>query len=231
MRRLLLFDIDGTLLTTNGAARRAFHHALLQVYGTAGPIGELAFDGKTDPQIARELLAYAGLSHALIDRGLDRLFTCYLRRLATEFAVAEHGASALPGVPALLDALADRGDSAVAALLTGNVEGGAALKLGAVNLAGRFAFGAYGSDHETRSELPAIAVARAREATGRSFVGKDIVIIGDTPHDMSCGAALGVRAIGVATGRFDADQLTAAGADLVLDDLSDTPAVVELLCA
>jgi phosphoglycolate phosphatase len=228
MRRLLLFDIDGTLLTTNGAARRAFHRALLEVYRTAGPIGTHAFDGKTDPQIARELLALAGLSGPSVDRGLPVLWNCYLRRLAEELEGEDHGACALAGVHALLDALARRPEP-VLGLLTGNLEAGAALKLSAVDLGGRFAFGAYGSDHEERSGLPAIAVARARAVTGQDFRGRHIVVIGDTPHDIVCGSSLGVRAVGVATGSFSQDELREAGADAVLPDLTDTDAVLQVL--
>jgi phosphoglycolate phosphatase len=222
MKRLILFDIDGTLLSTNGAAKRAFHRALLEVYGTAGPIATHPFDGKTDPQIARELLREAGLLDSAIDHGLDDLWRCYLRELAVELAQPGHATTLLPGVRQLLDALTERQEEAVIGLLTGNVEQGAALKLGSVGLDGRFSFGAFGSDDERRDRLPAVAVRRARERTGREFRGKEIVVIGDTPFDVTCGQALGVRAVAVATGRFEIAALEAAGADVVLPDLSDT---------
>lgn len=223
---LILFDIDGTLLSSDGAARRAFHRGLLEVYGTAGPIATHAFDGKTDPQIARELLRAAGIADAAIDRGLPALWQAYLRELADELAQPGHRTTVHPGVRPLLDALDAQGDRVVVGLLTGNIEQGAALKLSSAGLAGRFRLGAYGSDHEERSALPPIAVARARELTGREIVGREIVIIGDTPHDVTCGRALGVRALGVATGRYDVASLAAAGADAVFPDLSDTAAAL-----
>ncbi|HEX6940392.1 MAG TPA: HAD hydrolase-like protein [Longimicrobiales bacterium] len=229
MRRLILFDIDGTLLSTNGAAKRAFHRALLEVYGATGPIATHPFDGKTDPQIARELLRAAGLTDSQIDRGLDDLWRCYLRGLAGELARPGHRTTLFPGVRELLDALDRRAEDAAVGLLTGNVERGASLKLASAGLDGRFAFGAFGSDDERRDALPAIAVRRAREHTQREFRGKEVVVIGDTPFDITCGRALGVCAIGVATGRHDRAALEAAGADAVLSDLADTDAVLDLL--
>src|SRR5690625_119687 len=97
MERLILFDIDGTILSTNGAAARGFHRALLEVYGTAGPIETHPFDGKTDPQIARELLTLAGLSSEEIEAGFDRLWRAYLREMAVEFAKPGHETTLLPG--------------------------------------------------------------------------------------------------------------------------------------
>lgn len=229
MTRLILFDIDGTILTTNSAAKRAFHRALLEVHGTAGPIDTHRFDGKTDPQIARELLRLAGLDDHTIDRRAPDLWSTYLRELAIELDRPDHQTTVYPGVRAILDALEKHADTAVTALLTGNVEPGAELKLRSAGFDGRFDFGAFGSDHECRDRLPTIAVERARERVGRHFRDREIVIIGDTPADITCGASLGVRAIGVATGRFKADDLHRAGADAVLDDLAETEAVLDLL--
>jgi phosphoglycolate phosphatase len=229
LARLILFDIDGTLLTAHGAPRRAFEHALVEAYGTAGPIDTHRFDGKTDPQIARELLELAGFDAAAIDAGFATLWTAYLRELRAALAAPGHVTSALPGVHALLDALGCRNGACVVGLLTGNIRPGAELKLGSAGIAATFAVGAFGSDHERRDRLPALAVERAYALTGREFRGRDIVIIGDTPNDVTCGSTLGVRAIGVATGNYSAGQLRAAGADLVLDDMADTDAVLTAL--
>lgn len=225
MRKLVLFDIDGTLLTTGGAASRAFRRALIETYGETGPIDTYEFHGRTDPQIARELLRMAGLEDAAIDEGMDALWAAYLRELEAELAEPGVQAEVLPGVPELLDALHDTGDHLVA-LLTGNIEPGARLKLGSAGLWSRFDFGAYGSDHERRDRLPAVAVRRARERTGIHFRGRDVVIIGDTPFDVSCGRSLGVWAVAVATGKHSADELREAGADMVLGDLSETERAV-----
>lgn len=230
MRRLILFDIDGTLLSTNGAARRAFERGLLEVYGTTGPLATHPFDGKTDPQIARELLSVAGLTDAEIAAGLAALWVSYLRELASELAAPDHTTSLYPGVVPLLAALELIPDLCLA-LLTGNIARGAALKLESAGIDRYFRFGAFGSDCEHRSGLPPIAVERARSHTGRNFIGQAVVVIGDTPHDVTCGQALGVFTVAVATGRHSRDDLLAAGAHVALSDLSDTLAVTQLLLA
>ena len=228
MKQLILFDIDGTLLSTNGAARRAFHRAMLDVYGTAGPIDTHVFNGKTDPQIVRELLAAEGFTNEAVDGALPRLFERYLHGMRHEVAQPTHTTSVYPGVRELLDAL-HTSDDVVMGLLTGNIADGAALKLGSVQLTEYFVLGAYGSDAEHRHELPAIAVERAFERTGVRFDGKNVVIIGDTPNDVRCGQGIGAFAMGVCTGGHTQDELYAAGADVVFDDLSETVTVLDSL--
>ena len=231
MNRLVLFDIDGTLVNTHGAGSRSVRQALLEVYGETGPIDSYDFHGRTDPQIVRELMRMAGLEDDEIDAGMDRLWRLYLERLEHELdRPGVPGTEVLPGVTELLDALHETQDDLVA-LLTGNIEPGARLKLDAADLWHRFDFGAYGSDHERRDRLPAIAVRRARAATGLEFTGRDIVIIGDTPFDVECGRELGVWAVAVATGKHSVPELEAAGADVVLDDLADTRRALEAIAA
>lgn len=225
MRRLLLFDIDGTLVS-GGPAKDAFQKALVDTYGTYGPIEVTDFSGKTDPQIARELLRGAGLDDATIDAGLPRMFERYLAGLEAE--LPRRPMDVLPGVAALVDALKDLGDLALG-LLTGNIEGGARLKLAASGLHTRFATGSYGSDSEMRDELPGVALRRARSTWGVAFDAEEVYVIGDTPRDVQCGRAHGTRTLAVATGRFGLDVLVDTGADHVVPDFRDTASVVEIL--
>jgi len=226
--RLVLFDIDGTLLWTDGAGRRAIHRALIEVFGATGP-ADHRFDGKTDPQIVRELMRDVGHDDAHIDARLQGLFIRYVQCLREELRDPAHPSKPLPGVTDLLDALSRRSDVTLG-LLTGNLVDGARAKLEAVGIdPDIFVVGAYGSDHELRPELPAIAQRRARARLGVDIAGSDIVVIGDTPADLQCGRDIGVRAIGVATGRYTTDDLAAQGAVAVFADLSDTDAVVRAI--
>lgn len=225
MRRLLLFDIDGTLVW-GGPAKEVFHLAMVETFGTAGAIEGHSFSGKTDPQIARELLRGAGMDDGEIDRGLPELWRRYLTGL--EEGLAERPMDVLPGVPALLEALAREGDVALA-LLTGNIADGARLKLGSAGLVQHFQVGSYGSDAENRDDLPGVALERAREAWGVDFPVEEVIVVGDTPRDVQCGRATGTRTMAVATGHFDAVALRDTGADHVVEDLGDTRAMVELL--
>lgn len=228
MTTVVLFDIDGTILWTDGAGRRAVHRALEEVFGAAVPEGH-EFDGKTDPQIVRELMQRAGLDSQQIHERLPHALARYVELLGTELGDADHSDKLYPGISPLLDALEAR-DDVLLGLLTGNVRDGAMTKLTAVGIAPeRFKIGAFGSDHAERPELPAIARSRAEAVLGRSVPGRDVVVIGDTPADMGCGRGIGARAIGVATGRYSADDLRACDAFAVFSDLSDTTAVMRAI--
>jgi phosphoglycolate phosphatase-like HAD superfamily hydrolase len=226
--KVVLFDIDGTILWTDGAGRRAVYTALEDVFGAPVPEGH-EFDGKTDPQIVRELMQRAGVTQGDIDGRLEHALERYVQLLQTELGALESHDHVLPGIRELLDALEPRED-VLLGLLTGNVLPGAVAKLTAVGLdAARFRVGAFGSDHAHRPELPAIARERAQALLGRQIPGSDVVVIGDTPADMGCGRGIGARAIGVASGRYSVEELRACGAAAVFGDLSDTDAVVRAI--
>ena len=224
MRRLVLFDVDGTLLSAGGISGRAMTRAFVAVFGTAGDHPSYDFSGKTDPQIVRDLMRSAGVTDDVIDARMDLTLATY-RGLLQVSLRPEH-VEAKPGVPAIVAALgADR--RVTLALLTGNLEPCARAKIEPLGLNPHFPFGAYGSDHESRYELPAVAVARALERTGTSFAGKEVVIVGDSIHDVLCGRSLGVRAVAVATGRTHRERLAAEQPDALLDDFRDTGLALE----
>ena len=230
IRRLVLFDIDGTILWSDGAGRRAVFQALEEHFGKSGP-GEHRFDGKTDPQIVRELMRHAGVSDQDIDARLEEVLDRYLALLREELESVDHAHHVFPGVRELLDALEARDDVALG-LLTGNIHPGANAKLSAVGIdPDRFLVGAFGSDHHERPELPEIARRRAERVLGHPVAGPDLVVIGDTPADVACGVSIGARAIGVATGRYSVDELRACNAAAVFPDLTDTAAVVRAILA
>ena len=224
MRRLVLFDIDGTLLSADGAGKRAVHRALMEVFGTTGYIPGYSFAGRTDPEIVHDLLRSADISDREIEAALPALWFRYVENLHHEVHYTR--VDALPGVAELLERVEVHHAEMLLGVLTGNIREGARIKIDAARLRfRRFRVGAFGSDHAHRSELPAIAVERARALTGIVYSGKEIVIIGDTPKDVECGAHLGVRTIAVATGHHPEDELAAAGADHVFTDLRDVERV------
>jgi phosphoglycolate phosphatase len=226
--KLVLFDIDGTLLLSSGAGKRAIHRALRELFGGIGP-SDYFFDGKTDQQIVRELMRLEGHADDRIDADMTRVLKRYLQLLDEELRAPGRGAYTLPGVPELLDALeTQRG--VTLGLLTGNLEHGARAKLSAVGIEfARFKVGAFGSDHEHRPELPAIARDRAQKVLGIDMTGDAMIVIGDTPADLTCGQSLGANAIGVATGRYKVAELERYRPMAVFEDLSDTDAVMRTI--
>ena len=227
--KLVLFDIDQTLLTPDGAGAAAMLNTLRDFYGVETVPAGYYMAGKIDTQIVMELLEHAGMDVAEAQARLPEYWALYAVEL--ERLLPQHQVRALDGAHHLLDALEKRKD-VIVGLLTGNLDATAALKLRAVGLdPARFRVAAYGNEAQARSDLPPIAVSRAEALVGHKFRGKDIVIVGDTPMDIACGESLGVRTIGVATGRYSVAELRAAGADAVFPTLSDTAAVVAAILA
>lgn len=225
---VVLFDIDGTLLRTDGAGRRAMERAMQALHGVVGS-AEYRYDGKTDRQIIREQMREAGIADDAIAGQMDVLIAQYLQNLESELRERPDQAVLCAGVLPLLDRLRGREDVTLG-LLTGNVERGARQKLAAVGVNfDQFVVNAFGCDHEHRPELPSIARGRAETFLGRAVAGDQLVIIGDTPADIHCGRSIGVRAIGVATGRYSVDDLAAHEPAAVFASLEDTDAVVEAM--
>lgn len=232
MNRLLLFDVDGTLVDTDGAGREALRRALDSVYGATGPIDSFDFHGKTDPAIVRGLMREAGLPPREVEARLERLWMAYLEALPGELERRRRAGrvTPCPGVTALLDSVAADPRFELA-LVTGNVARGAWHKLDAADVAHHFGFGAFGSDSALREELPPIALRRAVRRLGREFEPAEAVVIGDTPEDVRCARASGIRAVTVATGRHRTDELAEHDPDHVFVDLSDTRSVMEALAS
>jgi phosphoglycolate phosphatase-like HAD superfamily hydrolase len=209
MHRLVLFDIDGTLLSDGGAAREAYAYALEAVYGYHTELRRYDFSGRTDPQITHMVLGDAGLSAEAIDAAMPRLWEHYLAALERS---APGRVRVLAGVRPLLETLAGDG-RVMLGLLTGNIEPGARVKLGNAALNDFFPFGAFGSDSARREELPPIAVERASQFAGRHFSGRDVVIIGDSIYDVRCGVPHSATTIAIASGKTAEEKLRAENPD------------------
>ncbi|MFN8716861.1 MAG: HAD family hydrolase [Gemmatimonadaceae bacterium] len=228
--KVVLFDIDGTLLRTDGAGRRAMEHALRTVFGVGGD-PSYRYDGKTDRQITREQMRAAGFEDAEIDRRLPDVLDTYVAHLTADLTARPEQAQLCAGIPLLLARLRTM-PGITLGLLTGNIEEGARQKLRAVDVAwDQFVVTAFGSDHEHRPALPAVAQHRARTLLGRDVPGHRMVIIGDTPADIHCGRALNVRAIGVATGHYSVSDLSAHDPAAVFPTLEATESVIEAILA
>jgi phosphoglycolate phosphatase-like HAD superfamily hydrolase len=226
VRCLVLFDIDGTLLLTSGAGRRAITAAIAEELGGSRSPDRIRFDGKTDPQIVAELLETAGDRGSLTDERLDAICRRYVERLATELQQPTTSTIVMPGVHRLLERL-EQEPGVMLGLLTGNIAEGAALKLRSAGIdPKRFRVGAYGSDAAHRPHLPPIAADRAAPYFGRVPTGPEVVIIGDTPADIACGECINARAIAVATGGYTRADLLACRPYAVFPDLSDTERVL-----
>jgi phosphoglycolate phosphatase-like HAD superfamily hydrolase len=222
--KLVLFDIDQTILHSGGAGEKALTLALRDRFGREETLENIEIAGKTDVWIAHRIFEAHGIEPH--PENVMKFLDGYVGYLRTE--LGRNQGRLLPGFPEILEALAGRPNVAVG-LLTGNLRRGAELKLGHYGVLDYFSFGAFADDSHERNLLGPFARQRAAEAHGTEFQSGDIYIIGDTPHDIACAKAIHARGVGVATGRYSRAALEAAGADFVFDDLSDVDGVIRVL--
>lgn len=223
-RKLFLFDIDGTLLTSGGAGERALRLGLTDRFGIEDDFKSIEIAGRTDSGIARRIFERHGIEET--PENLTAFFDGYLEHLAR--LLPQTNGRLLPGILPLLEALKARGD-VVLALLTGNLSRGAELKLTHYGVWHFFDFGAFADDHHDRNELGHFARARALERHGGEFPSEDIFVLGDTPHDIACARAIGAKAVAIATGNFNVAQLKDCSPDFLFGDLSDVGGVIATL--
>jgi phosphoglycolate phosphatase-like HAD superfamily hydrolase len=226
MDKFILFDIDQTLLESGGGGLSAMTKAFEKITGISNGFNGISYAGKTDPQIMREAL----VAHGVSANGniLKRLIEVYLRYFPKEMAIK--GGRVKPGVTELVERIHQRRDRHLG-LLTGNVEKGARIKLGHFGLNKYFSLGAFGSDSEDRNSLLPIAVERFRQRTGMPVTYSNCIVVGDTPRDVECARVHGSACIGVATGSYSLSDLNMADADLVVEDLTDTEAILEWIAS
>jgi phosphoglycolate phosphatase-like HAD superfamily hydrolase len=215
--KLLLFDIDQTLINTGGPGLRALDRACRDLFGLANAMSGISPHGKTDPAIVREILRVKLSSPQPISSEIDTVIESYLFFLRDEVSNSPTY-RVLPGILPLLDELGTRTD-VLLGLATGNVELGGRIKLERGGLNPYFSFGGFGSDSEDRADLVRTAAAKASCKNGGAIAPSDVFVIGDTPLDIDAGNRCGFSTVGVATGSYSVDQLLAAGATLAVSDL------------
>jgi phosphoglycolate phosphatase len=223
-KRLLLWDIDATLISTAGAGDKALKQIVARRWGVEDDFHDIEIAGRTDIAIARSILEKYCVP--LTDENVREFLDEYLMRLERELPQLD--GRVLPGVAEILERLHPNPDR-VLALLTGNLRRGAELKLSRYGLWHYFDFGAFADDHHDRNELGAFARRRAQEEHGHDFEVAAIDVIGDTGHDIACGKIFGARTIAVATGTWTREQLAAHNPDFLFDDLADVEHVIARL--
>jgi len=221
--RLILFDIDGTLIDSGGAGVRSLNLAMEELFSLDNVFQGISMAGKTDTQIIKEGLMKYNL---LPDGSIDAVINAYLRHLKRE--IQNDGKHVKPGIYEVLGELKDLRDSGLG-LLTGNLEVGARIKLEPFMLNQYFPTGAFGSDDEDRNNLLPIAVKRFEELFHKRIEINNCIIVGDTPRDVECAHIYGAICIAVATGPYSYADLIEAGADYVIQDLSENQTLLELL--
>ncbi|MBI2945641.1 MAG: HAD family hydrolase [Candidatus Wallbacteria bacterium] len=226
MTRIVLFDIDGTLMLSGGAGARALGTAFRELHQVPEVMAEITYAGRTDPSIVRDIFRVK-LGRPGADGEVERILERYVAHLQGEIGTSPK-AQVLPGIEPLLQSLSGR-DDVVLGLLTGNIERGARLKLGRFGLDRYFEFGGFASDSEDRDEIARVALGRAQERFGAGVTAADTVVVGDTPRDISCARAIGARVLAVATGPHSSAELAGHTPDWLFDDLSDTAGVLRVL--
>ena len=217
MIEAVLFDIDGTLISSGGASHVAWERAFQELYGVPAALDEYTNPGMTDPEVGR--LAFAGaVGREPTRRELAKVMGRRLHHLADAVAQSE-GYRVIDGVEPLLDRLIDSG--LLLGLTTGNVEAAAHIKLSRANLNRFFSFGGYGSDSTDRGELTRKALERGGLVCGGALEPGECFSVGDTPLDVRAGHEAGIRVAGVATGSFSVDELRGAGADWAIESVED----------
>jgi len=215
--KAVLFDIDGTLLITGGAGAVAWQRAFLELHGVEANIEEHTHAGMTDPEIAeivfREVIGREGSAEERAEA-----IAGYLSHLQQAVEESE-GYRVMPGIEELLPRLVDEG--VLLGIVTGNIEAAAHIKLARGDLNRYFAFGGYGSDSRDRTELTKKALERGRQVSGHPLDPAETIAVGDTPRDVKAGHGAGIRVLGVATGSYALDELTDAGADWSLENVTD----------
>jgi phosphoglycolate phosphatase len=223
-KRLLLFDIDGTLIHSGGAGVRALKSAFKERFGVADDLHDIEIAGMTDSGIVVSILKKNDIPAT--NENIGAFLDSYVHFLSLE--LPRRKGKLLPGVLDLLEKLKSR-PHLVLGLLTGNVSRGARLKLEHYGVWHFFEFGAFADDHQDRNRLGSFARARAKEKHGREFSPAQIDVIGDTPRDIACGKAIGARTIAVATGTWSREELAKYQPDFLIDDLSDVESVIHTL--
>lgn len=223
-RKLLLWDIDGTLITTQRAGRRALTRTLKVIFSIDSDLAFLDMAGRTDPFIIQQIFKQFGITPT--EKATHDFFEAYFGLLREELAAS--GGGTHPGILEALEAARQRSDISQG-LLTGNLEQGAKIKLVQYDLWRYFEFGAFGNDGPTRNDLGPQALRRASKLHGVTFALHNVFVIGDTPHDIACGKALGAKTIAVATGGATLEELQACQPTAALPDLSDLSAFFRVI--